>query len=196
MQDPDDWSWSVPYWLIPAWTDRRDKVLFLLMWKEKWGRRFDERLTGYDILRELWVTMPRKKGSPNDNANKPSTNRFGKSGDRNEWKWVNLELSDDDLSELEQSQATLEYLAACAVGLGDEGIGITVVPCDEGKSFRFTFYGSVPGVANVTFGVSSYGGTIRDALLVGLYKFDILLGGDFDTVKHNIDTEKPRRRFR
>lgn len=172
-----------------------EKVLWLLRWQERHGAKSQENLTTYTILRELGIYMPRKKGSTNATER---NSRFNSSGtvERNELKWLNIKLEPDDIVALEQSDATFEYLAASVVGLGNDGIGISIKTLDQGETHCVTLIGSDGTSDSLSFGISSFAGNLRDALLVALYKFDEKLGGDFTNAAHFVSNQKQGSRFR
>ena len=141
------------------------------------------------------LKMPRKKnvyGSANQQHNdKPIS-----SGNGNGWRWINVELDDSDIELVEQSDSTLEYLAACVLSLADDGYGVSVKPVDGGKSICCTIYRPDFPDTGVTAGLSSFGGSVHDALLSALYKFDEKCGGEFTREHLGSSADKPKRRFR
>jgi len=167
----------------------------LFRWQNANGHLEHENLTSYTILREIGLYMPRKKGSPN--ATERNT-RFSDSrqGERNELKWLNIRLEVNDVNALEQSDATFEYLSASIVGLANDGIGVSIKSVDNGKSCCVTLIGSDLSGSGDTFGLSSFAGNVRDALLVALYKFDEKLGGTFDNGSEFVSDTKQGARFR
>lgn len=139
--------------------------------------------------------MPRK-GKQNDNTGNASANRNFRSGSGNEWKWANIELSSTDIDVLTNSNATLEYLAGCIAVLANDGIGVTIKPIDSGESICVTLYRPDFQGNRYTIGVSSFGGNVRDALLVTLYKLDEKLGGEFDNAVEYVSAIPQKSRFR
>lgn len=139
--------------------------------------------------------MPRKKGSNVNNTNgsaKLSTSDY----DRDSLRWCNIKLEDDDLAALEQSDATLEYLAARLCEISSDGINASIRHVDGGKSVCVSLLFPVSRGAIRTIGISSFGGNIRDAILCTVYKFDIRLDGDIESAIELLSTETAQRRFR
>jgi len=140
--------------------------------------------------------MPRKKGSTSGRTNGLNGANSSSKGSDVEWKWHNIKLTDEDAEFLASSDATLEYLATCACELADNGVRFKIEPTDGGKSIRATLYGPYLDNDAVLVGVSSYAGTVRDALLACLYKFDHYLGGSFSNVVLEDASNRPSTRFR
>lgn len=140
--------------------------------------------------------MPRKGKTNVSGINNNVSNGNSGKGGRNEWKWVNLKLSDEDIDTLAKSDATLEYLACCGVALANDGIGFKVEPTDEGKSIRCTIYRPNFNGRGDIIGISSYSDNVRDAILAGLYKLDNYMGGDFSTYSPEDAIESATPRFR
>lgn len=92
-------------------------------------------------------------------------------------KWVNVKLSDEDVLTLERSDATMEYLAGCLLGLADNGFNVSVKVVDEGDSIMACIIrpSDKPDVPDI--GISSFASNVRDAVLGLLYKFENILGG-------------------
>lgn len=139
--------------------------------------------------------MPRKKQNNGSAANhNGDDNRRQGSGAK--WVWANIHLENEDIEYLSQSDSSMEFLATSVLALGDDGIGITVKPVDNGKSICCTLYRSDSANPSVIIGVSSFGSTVRDALMVALYKLDEKLGGEFDNAAHFTQDTGERPRFR
>ena len=139
--------------------------------------------------------MPRK-GKQNEHSN-GSGKQFGSSKyGGNELKWINIKLTDEDYATLEQSEATMEYLATCVLGLCVDGYGISLKPVDNGKSFCCTIIGSAVSGSSGSLALASFAGTVRDVLLVTVYKFDDKLGGSFDDADQFLSNGDAQRRFR
>lgn len=193
---PDDWTEV----FTPAQLYMLSRTMLKLSWYLDWylrnGVRLGDVFSTYTCFRELGVQMPRKGKISHGSNTVNAGNGDRRAGGNVEWKWCNIRLSDEDVEFLSQSDSTLEYLAACAVALADDGIGFKIEPTDGGKSIRATLYRPDTRNGNVIIGVSSYSGTVRDALLACLYKLDTYLGGDFSTVPEQTDPEGARPRFR
>jgi len=178
-----------------AVSDHREKFLALFTWYEKNAARFDARLTSYDCLRELELYMPRGAKKNGTTANNGTDNRGGKGSDV-KWVWGNCKLSDEDTAELSDSEDTLEYLATCLAGLGNDGFGFTCKPVDKGESHCCTIFRPDFPVAGTTIGVSAFAGNIRDAILACLYKLDTYGGGDFTGFDVESGNTGSKSRFR
>lgn len=137
-----------------------------------------------------------RKPKANGSASNNGVNGSGSKGSDVKWKWGNCKLSNEDIASLEQSDATLDYLATCIVSLVADGFGVTLKPTDSGKSRCCTIYRPDFPTVGVTVGVSAFGGDIRDAILTCLYKLDNYGGGDFTGFELEGDTEGTRPRFR
>jgi len=193
---PDDLSSVFTRDKLCFWSNHYGELDKYLKWYLRHGVRFGEILSANTIFRELRVNMPRKKGTNNAGINHANGNSGSRKGGNVEWKWHNIKLTDEDAEFLAGSDATLEYLAISACELADNGFGFKVEPTDGGKSIRATIYGSYMDNELILVGVSSYGGTVRDALLAVLYKFDHYLGGDFSSVVLENASDRPTSRFR
>lgn len=194
-QEPDNWGDCIPPRLLGVIAGKYDAMTKIFRWYMTAGVRLNQRLTTYDILSEMRLYMPRK-GKQNGNTDKPRFHDNRGTGGGNEWKWANIRLDDEDIAILEQSDASLEFLAACIVVLADDGIGVTIKPVDAGKSFCCTLNRPSDTDTGVVIGVSSFAGTIRDALLVSLHKLDHKLGGEFANAEHFVSATPERPRFR
>lgn len=195
VHEPDNWGDCIPYQVLSALSQHWAEYSKLWEWFRVHGHRFDHRLTSYDILRTIGLYMPRK-GKQNDNTGNTGGNRnFGQSSG-NEWKWANIELSSADIDILTNSNTTLEYLAGCIAVLANDGIGVTIKPVDSGKSVCVTIYRPDFQGNGYTVGISSFGGNVRDALLVTLYKLDEKLGGEFNNAVEYVQAIPPKSRFR
>lgn len=195
INQPDDWSDTFSHQFITAWIDCREEILWEIWWLEKFSHWKDVKLTSRDFLRKIGANMPRKGRAQNaTRGNTPP--RIGESSHRDELKWLNIRLEADDLDTLEQSDATLEYLSACIVGLANDGFGISIKPVDKGESICCTIIGSHPDFDGVSYGLSSFAGNVRDALLVSLYKLDEKLGGTFNNADKFAVPAKQTSRFR
>lgn len=193
--EPDDWECCFTPRFITAWMLHKHKVAANFNWLAKNCRIPHAKLTSYENLRELGLYMPRKKGDENNVQHTRFNDSSGK-GSGNEWKWCNIRLEPADIAALEQSTSTFEFLAASLCALGDDGIGFSIKPVDNGKSFSVTLYRPDSGNPSITYGVSSFAGNIHDGLLVALYKFDVCLEGDFSNASRFIETAKQGQRFR
>lgn len=194
-REPDNWGDCFSPALISLIAPKMEQLSKLCAWYEKNLVRFNVRITSYDILRELGVYMPRKKqsngGTTNNHGNSDSGSRGG-----TKWVWANIHLENEDIEYLSQSDSTMEFLATSILALGDDGIGVTVKPVDNGKSICCTLYRPDSANPSIIIGVSSFGGTVRDALMVALYKLDEKLGGEFDNASHFTQDTGERPRFR
>lgn len=193
--EPDNWGDCFTPQFIIAWMLHRDTIAKNFNWLWKNCRIPNTKLTSYECLRDLGLYMPRKKGDEK-NVQHTRFNDSSSKGGGNEWKWVNIRLEPEDITALEQSTSTFEFLAASLCALGDDGIGFSVKPVDSGKSFCVTLNRPDSENPSVIYGLSSFAGNIHDALLVALYKFDICLEGDFSNAPKFIETAKPQQRFR
>lgn len=192
---PDDWTEVLPVTYVLAcatWGERLPKLFTDFDAK---GRNKKERITTYHILSELELKMPRKGKSNGSITGNGNNSGSGASGGV-KWQWANIKLTDDDADILEQSDATLEYVATCLAALADDSMGVTIKPVDEGKSRCVTIYRSDFPSRGTTVGVSSFGSTVRDAGLACLYKLDTYLGGDFSAYDQQDDNTIGRPRFR
>lgn len=193
--EPEDWSDSFTYPFISAWADGGEKVLWNFRWLVKHANIPGVKITSGDILRELRLEMPRKKGTQTNDKR----DRFGDVDSkmhRGEFKWANIRLEPSDIDELERSTSTVEFLATSLCGLASDGYGFSVKPVDKGESICCTIIRSDPDNPGITYGMSSFGGELRDTLLVALYKFDVLLEGSFDGIASFCETSKSKQRFR
>lgn len=139
--------------------------------------------------------MPRsKKGQKNDSR----TGNTDSDGNlhRNELRWINIKLTDTDLDALDKSESTFEFLSASIVALAGDGIGVSIRAIDRGESYCVTLIGSDSEGDSISYGLSSFGGSIRDALLTAVYKFDTYLGGSFDGARHLDSAAQQKQRFR
>lgn len=139
--------------------------------------------------------MPRK-GKQNGTATGFSGNSGSGEISRNEWKWVNINLTNEDVGVLEQSDATFEYLATSLVSLANDGYGFKVNPDATGESVSCTIYRPNYPSRGVTVGVSAFGTDVRDVILACLYKLDNYGGGDFSGFNLEISLETKKSRFR
>lgn len=193
--EPDCWGDSFTQCFLAAWFTNRLKVLWHFKWMLRNNALPGDKLTSYECLRELGLYMPAKRGQKKD---APGNSRFERGTEMrgNEWKWVNIPITDADIDELSGSESTFEFLAASLCALAGDGIGFSIKLIDSGKSFCVTLNGpDIPGGSTI-YGVSSFAGELRDALLVALYKFDIHLEGDWSNVTKLVEAAKPRQRFR
>lgn len=192
---PDNWLEVLPAQYVYACMTYGARLPKLMDDFNRKGRQRKEKITTYHILSELELTMPRK-GKQNVGTNFNGGNGNIGKGSGNEWKWCNIKLTRDDADILAQSDATLEYVATSLAALADDGIGITIKPVDNGESRCVTIYRPDYPRTGVTVGVSSFGGSVRDAGLACLYKLDTYLGGDFSAYDLEDDTPSERPRFR
>lgn len=191
----DDWSWSLPSRVVEAYLNRDVEFSDFLRAFIKRSRYSDDRLLPYACFRVLGLTMSRKgKSDGRVNVNGSDSSRTARGGD--EWKWVNIKLSDEDIATLGQSDATLEYVAVSLVALAGDGLGFSVKPTDEGKSICCTIYRPDFPLAGRTLGVSSFSDNVRDAILACIYKLDTYGGGDFSgfDVEDRVSGARPRFR--
>ncbi len=131
--------------------------------------------------------MTQKPRSKNGNNNAGSSTGSDKSlGGLGTVQWINIRLSPEDVLELERSEATLEYLGARFVELAVSGLNISLKPVDGGRSFCATLIRPPHEGSSGSVGLSGFGGNVRDALLVLVYKFDVICGGEADTLSNFI----------
>lgn len=156
---------------------------------------FLARFTTNDALRLLEDSMPRK-GKQNGNADNNSGRFRDSQPNGGKFRFVNITLSDDDLAELELSEATLEYLVARLLDIYRESVSFSIRHVDARKSHCVTLIGPDCRDDRNTVGVSSFAATERDACLVAVYKFDILLDGDWRSINEFDASPEQRRRFR
>lgn len=193
LNEPDDWSNSISRGVFTHWSRHGHFVLSLVAKCEERSRHTDYKITGSTILRELDL-MPRKKGSYNGSTNgSPNANHSGTLRG-NDVKWFNRRLTPEDLNELERADASLDFLLARIVELVDDGHGVSLKSTDRGASRSCTIIGSDLHNPGVSYGVSGFGGNLRDALLTAVYKYDVLLEGDITNVAtSNSDLQQERR---
>ena len=194
-EDPLDWSWSLPQWLCDGLLIGNGGVFKYINQFSTQGIKRGRSMTTYSFLREIEVSMPNpkkdKKNAYGSNGSSSGSKTIG-SG----FKWVNIELDDSSVLELEQSEATLEYLSACLCGLADNGLGFKVAPSSDGKSICATLYKSDTGSGGISYGLSAFAGNVRDAELALLYKYEVSLEGSFDNIDRYVSDTTSRSRFR
>lgn len=137
-----------------------------------------------------------RKAKSNGAASNNGVNRSSRTGGDAKWVWANCKLSDEDNTNLADSETTLEYLATSIVALGNDGLGVTIKPVDSGESICVTIYRPNFPDAGTTVGVSAFAGNIRDAILACLYKLDTYGGGDFSGFDLESGSSGARPRFR
>jgi hypothetical protein len=170
-------------------------TVFMLRWINR-TRYFSPRSRGFtlsDLVNEgIYSAMPRTRKTPT----KPAANAASgkQAGVEKSISWLNIPLSDDDITTLEQSPATYETVAASLLSLADDGFDFSIKPVDGGKSIMAAVYGYADGDTTRKMGVSAFAENSRDASLACLYKFEELLGGSFPS--GHVDTARPKSRFR
>lgn len=129
--------------------------------------------------------MTQKPRTKNGNNNARSGAGGNKSlGGSGTVQWCNIRLAPEDVLDLERSEATLEYLGARFVELAVSGANISLKPADGGQSFCATLICPPHEGSSGSVGLSGFGGNVRDALLVLVYKFDVICGGEIDTLSN------------
>lgn len=192
---PDDWSWSFDRDFIDTLSRSWVSPGSILENLDRICVTWDAKITHHRILREFEVHMSRKSKS-NGTASNNGSNSSSRESSGAKWVWSNCRLSDEDITTLEQSDATLDYLASCLVALGDDGYGVTIKSVDSGKSRCVTIYRPDYPTPGITVGVSSFGSSVRDAILAVLFKLDNYGGGDFTGFDLESAAEGTRPRFR
>lgn len=194
-QEPEDWSVCFSREFLFAWFVHRERILWVFRWYMTTSVHRYRNLTSYDIFSELkGYKMPRKKGEPNASGDRFKRDNSGVQ--RNDIKWLNIKLTDEDVNELTASDATFEFLVASVVGLCTDGLALSIKTVDEGKSYCVTLIGSNLGSSGAAYGLSSFAGELRDALLVSLYKFDTYLEGDISNGDKFVNSTQQDKRFR
>lgn len=149
----------------------------------------------YGVLRQMEEKLRKKKGFTNGNSG--YANRDTGGGDRGgQFVFCNLPLSDADLVALEQSEVSMEFLAARLFAIFGDGASFAMRHVDSGESVCCTIHRPDSGNAGVVYGYSSFGASEYDAALVAVYRFDIHLEGSFDNIVRYAPTAKQERRFR
>ena len=139
--------------------------------------------------------MPRKKGNYNGSTNGTSNTSNNGAMRGNDVKWFNQRLTAADFSELERADASLDYLLARVVELVDDGHGVSLKSIDKGESRSCTIIRPDLHDSSVAYGLSGFGGSIRDAILTALYKYDVLLEGDITNITASNTNLQSTRRF-
>jgi hypothetical protein len=149
----------------------------------------------WKILSELRLFMSRKDGHKNGTA---SGNGGVPKRGSNEYniQWLNLELDDEESDYLDKSETTLDYLAASFVSLGESGLNVSIRRVGDGESFCASIIRPSIQSGRSTIGLSGFGSTVRDALLVVMYKFSERCGGDADNFDNQLSATVKRKRFR
>jgi hypothetical protein len=110
-------------------------------------------------------------------------------------RWLNFTLTSEDYSALEQSTADIELLACNLIQLVVRGIRVSVKYDSARKSYNVCLIRPSDRDDGGLYGLSAYAPDLRDALLSALYKFDVLLRGDFANAAVEDTFDEPRRRF-
>lgn len=178
--------------LLPFWSKNREFILdvFTKAGNDRFYRRKNDGRNIFvypsdDLIMENVMNGRKSKGTGKSN---PQSVRKSSS-----IQWINVTLSDEDYNELERSEATLEYLAACLLGLVGEGLCISVKPNVERNNISVTIYRPADDNGGGGVGLSAFATDVRDAALVALYKFDTKCGGEFP---HSDELDTPNQRQR
>jgi len=193
--EPDDWESCIPIRIVSAVLCYRDALNREVRWLEKNGARFRVVMRSFDFFRLVRLEMPRK-GNSNGRVKGLDGKRDIPQSGGGGWRWINIRLTDEDIAVLSNADDTLEYLAASVLALAMEGVNITVKSMDGGETICCTLNRPDSDNRGGVSGISSFSGTVRDALLVSLYKYERLLGGEWDNIAHFAETMGSRPRFR
>ena len=96
------------------------------------------------------------------------------------FRWINIQLTPEDLNTLAEEEADLEQLALAFIELGVRGLGLSVKFDSVRKSYNVSIYGPDTLNNGQPCGISGSAADLRDALLVSLYKFNYGLSSSFD----------------
>lgn len=116
------------------------------------------------------TTMRKPKGKQNGNK---TTNR--NSNVNAPMRWINIQLTDEDLLILDGQSADTTELALSIVELAIEGADIGIKRTDGGASIMAYAIADDSHVEGGRFGVSAYASNVPDAVSALLYKIDVKL---------------------
>jgi hypothetical protein len=150
---------------IEGWVEKNNKPA---------GRRATFKYATFELTEDQLI-MARARGSKTNGNNTQQVRGNANSG-YTPVKWINVRLSDDDTAFLAESTANISELAAMACDLVVDGYSLVVKPMDGGDSIMACITGQSSTHPGVACGVSGFSDTVRDALLVVLYKFIDKLG--------------------
>lgn len=111
------------------------------------------------------------------------------------FRWINIQLTSEDIDILEGEEASLEQLAYAFIGLGVRGLGLSVKYDSARKSYSVSIYGPDSTNNMQPCGISGAAPDLRDALLVSLYRFNNRLQGSFDGCASEDTNIQPKRFF-
>lgn len=126
-------------------------------------------------------------------AKKPSTKPLNPTGTSSSFKsisWVNCNLSDDDISSIENWELSDTELLTALSSLIGEGYAVSVKRSPDNLSVMATIIGQADTCDNVGKGMSAFADTPDDAIKVLLYKHFNLLRGQWG------DGSNSRAKFR
>jgi len=111
------------------------------------------------------------------------------------FRWINVQLTSEDINILEGETADLEQLAYAFIQLGVRGLGLSIKYDSARKSYAVSIYGSDSTANMQPCGISGSSPDLRDALLVSLYRFNHCLQGSFDGCTSKDAIVQPKRFF-
>lgn len=132
------------------------------------------------------------------NGRKPKNNNArvgGGAGQSRPVVWINIPLTDEDLSELERAEDSLEYLSCGLLELVGDGLSISAKFQPGRDNYCVSIYRPSDDSGLQSVGVSGFAPQLRDAILVALFRYHSKLGGQFPADPPTGASDQPKRRF-
>ena len=181
----------------------------LIQWWFRWGDKCTAQLTHPKIFKnshvpttsENFFVYPTHDFIMENLMNgRKSKTQSGSNGTSNQQstplEWINIPLSDEDLNILASDEKDFDTLAALLCNVASRGYGISIKRTNEGKSYSVTIYRPPTIDDRRNLGLSSSSSSLRDALLVTLYKLEVCLQGEIGHGLPNNGDMGLRQRFR
>jgi len=194
--DPDDWDDEFSHEFMYMWFHCHRIVTAFWRGVETRPIKYGNRLTSNTILSEVDFIMANKLRKQNG-AKSGNASGTNSTPSKRNIRWLNIYFEDEDVAQLEQSTATLEYLSARLLALVSTNVSTSSRVQDDGKSYCVTIiYTPDDGVEGDSLGFSGFGDNIRDAALGAIYKHDIKLDANLPAASQLYADQKQSKRFR
>lgn len=108
-------------------------------------------------------------------------------------QWINLKLTDADNLALEQATEELPFLASALVGMVNDGVFVSIKLLSERDQYCVSIIRSDLEGVHQSVGISGFAPSLRDAILVALYKFHNCLRGEWPEQLPGIPFNEPKR---
>jgi len=180
--------------LIQWWTHARGTAMLLLT-----SPKYRKKLVWSDSSDNILIYPPthyRKRDILNGRKLKNQSRlNSGRAEQSAPIEWLDGLLAAEDLSVLGSDEATLEHLACRLISLVADGYGVAVKYNSEREQYNCTIYRPPYGDERRHLGLSGFSPDLRDALLVTVYRFDVIFGGRINDSSVDDTRVKQKRRF-